>query len=135
MTDVPATIKFGGVVGTYVEYQADSIDAGNVPDQVGLNGTGVLTPSVKSFKVPSATPPVWVNVAPVNFKVTNGVLTATSGQALYVLASLQPASDLAGVKIMWTVEYNLVGVAVQPPSVSFEVVDGAVLDISQLAGA
>lgn len=130
MTDVPSGIKFGSVTGRFVQYVEDSTDALTLPDQVGLNGTGTLVPSVNGFRITSGPNAGWVSVAAIPFKIVNGDILSQANLPIFLIASEQPLGDVS--LIQWTAAFNLVGVSVQPATVTFNVTDGGVTDLSQV---
>lgn len=133
MADVPGVVQFGTVVGFFVSFKEDTADAGSVPDEVLLNGTGVLTPSVSQVRFLGTTPPRWVALNPIPFTVVNGYLLAASGGALVVLASVQPAADTS--PIQWTATFALENTSSQPPSVTFEVPSGGTVNLTNVIPA
>jgi hypothetical protein len=129
---VATLVKFGLVVGHFTSFKEDGFDPGNVPDEVPANGTGRAVPNVSQFKVAGSTPPTWVAVRPVSFKVADGVLLSQNDLPLYLLASEQPAGDVD--HIQWTMTFDL-DTPTQPATVVFDVVDGGTTDVSQVVPA
>lgn len=127
MADVPGVVKFGTVTGFFTKFKHDSADALGVPDEVPLNGTGQLVPSVAQFRLLTTTPKRWVNVDVVPCKVVNGVLLSVDNLPLIVIASVQPAADTS--PIQWTFLPQLTDATVQPSNVVFDVPDGGVVDL------
>lgn len=132
-TDVPTQVQYGQVIGRFVSFTADSYDAGNVPDEVPLNGKVTLTPLTTITRWPTTTPPRLAIAQPVTAVVIDGTLTGPDGlinHLLYLVATDQPEGQPD--TIQWRASFRFDNVAVQPADVVFNVPANGVVDLSQI---
>jgi hypothetical protein len=133
-TDVPAEVQYGQVIGRFVSFTADSYDAGNVPDEVPLNGKVILTPLTTITRWPTTTPPRLAIAQPVTAVVIDGTLTGPDGltnHLLYLVATDQPEGQPD--TIQWRASFRFDGVTTQPADVVFDVPAGGVVDLGMIA--
>ena len=138
MADVPAEVLYGGVSGYFTRMYADSADAGAVPDEVPLQGTVTLFPTVEVMRWPTTAPPRVAVISPVPCVLDGGVLkrAAEGGNPpvpIVVIASDQP--DAVPNRVQWRAVFQLLGVTTQPADVLFDVYPGQVVDLADQVSA
>jgi hypothetical protein len=128
LVDAPAVVTYGQVKGRFVQYVADTTDVGNIPDEIPLEGRVTLTPLTSIVQFPSTVPPRMAVASTVQAVITAGDLKSAQGQALYVIATDQPA----GIpnKVQWRAAFQLAGITTQPAPVVFDVPANGVVDLS-----
>ena len=130
MTDVPAEVLYGRIVGRYVKFLADSADAGNVPDEAPATGTVTLTPLTKITRWAGTTPPRLAIAQVVVARVVNGDLCPPDSDVpgVTVVATDQPEGQPN--LIQWSAHYALDGVVTQPSDVVVNVPAGGTVDLA-----
>lgn len=134
MADVPEPIGYGEVKGRFVSFRADGADEGNVPDEIPLSGTVTLTPTVNLMRWPTLDPPRIAAISPIVARVISGELRSPEGTGgLFVIATDQPLGEPN--RVQWKATFNLAAASAQPPSVTFDVPSGGVVDLTTVIPA
>lgn len=129
MADVPAQVNYGFITGRFVQFLADTSDLADVPDEVPLEGTATLTPTVSLMRFATTTPPRTAIISKIVCKIVAGNLVAPDGSTkLSVIASDQPAGDPN--HLQWNVDIRLEGVTTQPAPITIEVPTNATIDLT-----
>lgn len=133
MSDVPAEVQYGHVIGRFVSFAADSVDAGTAPDEVPLNGVVILTPLTTITRWPTTTPPRLAIAQAVTARVIDGDLVGPDGltaHELYLVATDQP--DGQPNVIQWKASFRFDAVTVQPADVTFNVPANGTVDLGMV---
>ena len=138
MAAVPSEVNYGRITAHFVAFLADLEDDDLIPDEIPLNGTVILTPTVGILKFPNTVPPRTAVIQTVRCPLIEGHLyppdTPIDGPfppvpGVVVVASDQPAG-LPDV-VQWTASFSLENTSAQPNPVTFNVpANGVVVVVS-----
>ena len=142
MVNVPDMVQYGTVTARLVAFFADTLDDGDqILDEIPMTGVVVLTPTVGVVRFPTTVPPRTAVVQALRCPIIGGdlyppdtVVGALPAQpGVVVVASSQPVG--LPDTVQWTATFELVGVRVQPRSITFEVPSGGVVDLTTVIPA
>ena len=137
MAAVPSEVNYGRITAHFVAFLADLEDDDLIPDEIPLNGTVILTPTVGILKFPNTVPPRTAVIQTVRCPLIEGHLyppdTPIDGPfppvpGVVVVASDQPAG-LPDV-VQWTASFSLENTSAQPNPVTFNVPANGVVDLT-----
>ena len=142
MAAVPSEVNYGRITAHFVAFLADLEDDDLIPDEIPLNGTVILTPTVGILKFPNTVPPRTAVIQTVRCPLIDGHLyppgTPLGGPfppvpGVIVVASDQPAG--LPTTVQWTATFELVGARVQPRPITFNVPANGVVDLTTVMPA
>lgn len=121
MTDAPSAVQYGKVIGRFVRFVADGPDPGSIPDELPLNGSIILTPTITAMRWAGTTPPRMAILEKLVCKIVDGELCApgSSEPGVWVVATEQPSA--APSRVQWKATFAITDLAVQPSPVLFDV--------------
>lgn len=130
LPDLPSGVTYGTITGTFLSVLADSADAGNSPDAIALGGTVTITPVLRNFRITGSSPATVVT-QDIKALIVNGTLLGPDGLTpLRVMASDSP--NISPSPVQYTAKFALAGVTNQPPTVTFSVPSGGVVDLGSV---
>lgn len=131
--DVPSQVAYGTVIGHFVSYLADTMDAGSIPDELPLAGTIALTPLTAITRWPTTVPPRLAFAQKVIGHLVNGDLCPPDSDipGITVVATDQPEAQPN--VIQWKATFTLTGVSPQPTDVIFNVPTNGTVDLALVA--
>lgn len=129
MADIPSPLTWGTVRGNFGALNADSSDAGLVPDLDVVQGTVTLTPRLSLVKILNPSNPMIAIAKTVQCVIKDGVLIGPDGQPnVRVVASDSPGFEPS--PLQWDVRIQINGAAMQPPPMIIDVPAGKVVDLA-----
>lgn len=127
MADIPSEMTWGRIRGNFGALNADSADAGLVPDLDPVQGTVTLTPRLALVKILSI--PMIAVAKTVVCRIVDGKMIGPDGtNEVRVVASDSPGIE--PYPLQWDVRINIVGATQQPAPMIIDVPSGGVVDLA-----
>lgn len=129
MADIPSPLTWGTIVGNFGALNADSSDAGLVPDLDPVGGQVTITPRVPLVKIlDPAVPMIAVNKT-ISCTIVNGVLIGPDGSpGVRVVATDSPGIE--PYPLQWDVRITITGATSQPPPMTINVPGGQTVNLA-----
>lgn len=100
----PVGLSYAKVVGLYQMFMADNVDSDDLPDFVGLEGTGTITPNLlEAHNINPGLTSIYLP-DPIEVSVVNGVLT--QGSTPYVML-LAPSAGVTPQAFNYSIKLSL----------------------------